>query len=207
MSPKIVDKDEKRRLIAKAAARVFGEKGFETTRMEDVARAAYVGKGTLYEYFRNKEELLQGSFAVFVQDIERDLLAGLDLSAPPEQALRGLADATLQSMRDWGEDYRFFLEYMLHVSRTRGEFPLLGSMLSEFRQAIAGLLQAGIAQGTFRSDIEVETTAAALAAWFDGAVLHWIVLPDGAGIEEMNARYLEMMFHGLLAPGKAKGKP
>jgi AcrR family transcriptional regulator len=175
--------------------------------MEDVARAAYVGKGTLYEYFRNKEELLQGSFAVFVEEIERELLRGLDLSAPPEQALRGLADTTLQSMRDWGEDYRFFLEYMLHVSRTRGEFPLLGSLLSEFREAIAALLRAGIAQGSFRSDIEVETTAAALAAWFDGAVLHWIVLPEGAGIEEMNERYLEMMFHGLLVPSKTKGKP
>lgn len=207
MSPKDVDKDEKRRLIAKTAARVFGEKGFDSTRMEDVARAADVGKGTLYEYFRNKEELLQGSFAFFAADIESYVLSRLDLSAPPEKALRDLADVSLQSMRLWNENYRFFFEYMLHVSRTRGEFPLLGSMLSEFRKVIAALLQAGIDQGSFRSDIEIEATAAAFAAWFDGAFLHWIVLPDGPGLEEMTKRFMEMMFRGLLAPGKAGAKP
>jgi AcrR family transcriptional regulator len=206
MSPKDVDKDEKSRLIAKAAAGVFGEKGFEGTRMEDVARAAGVGKGTLYEYFRNKEELLQGSFAVFAADIERYILSRLDLSAPPTQALRNLADVSLQSIRLWNENYRFFFEYMLHISRTRGDFPLLGSMLSEFRKAVSGLLRAGIEQGVFRRDIEVEAAAAAFAAWFDGAFLHWIVLPEGPSLEEMSEHFMEMVFRGLLLPGKARAK-
>jgi AcrR family transcriptional regulator len=206
MSPKVIDKSEKRRLIAQAAARVFGEKGFENTRMEDVARAAFVGKGTLYEYFRDKDELLQGSFAVFVGDIERDLLSQIDLSAPPEQALNELARFTLQSMREWGEDYRFFLEYMLRISRTRGKLPLLRSMLSEFRKAVAAILKSGVEKKVFRPELDVEATAAALAAWFDGAILHWIVLPEGPSIELMSKRFQEMMFHGLLAPGTKKGK-
>jgi len=208
MSPKVVDKDEKRRLIAQAAVRVFGEKGFENTRMEDVAQAAAVGKGTLYEYFRDKDELLQGSFAVFLGDMERDLLSKIDLSpsTPPARALSELASYMLQSIREWGEDYRFFLEYMLRISRTRGEFPLLGAMLSEFRNLVAGILESGIEKKVFRPDLDVTATAAALAAWYDGAILHWIVLPEGPSIELMSERFHEMIFRGLFVPGKKKGK-
>lgn len=206
MSPKVVDKSEKRRLIAQAAVRVFGEKGFEKTRMEDVARAAAVGKGTLYEYFRDKDELLHGSFAVLLGDIESDLLSNIDLNVPPAQALSELANYMVQSMRDWGEEYRFFLEYMLRVSRTRGKFPLLGAMLSEFRQVVASILESGIEKKVFRPDLDVTATAAALAAWYDGAVLHWIVLPEGPSIELMSEHFHETIFRGLFVPGRKKGK-
>jgi AcrR family transcriptional regulator len=46
--------------IIKAAGRLFGTQRFHEVRMEDVADAAEVGKGTLYRYFRDKEELFTG---------------------------------------------------------------------------------------------------------------------------------------------------
>ena len=50
-SPEQVDR------MLDAAARLFGAHRFHEVRMEDVAAAAEVGKGTLYRYFRDKEEL------------------------------------------------------------------------------------------------------------------------------------------------------
>lgn len=50
-------KEERRIEILQAAGRVFYLKGFEGTKIEDVAREAGIGKGTVYEYFDSKQQL------------------------------------------------------------------------------------------------------------------------------------------------------
>lgn len=50
-------REEKRTEILRAAARVFFVNGFEGTRIEDVAKEAGIGKGTVYEYFESKQQL------------------------------------------------------------------------------------------------------------------------------------------------------
>ena len=60
--PKIVDKQAKTQAIAAAAIKVFRQRGFHQTRMADVAAAAGVGKGTLYEYFQDKADILRFAF-------------------------------------------------------------------------------------------------------------------------------------------------
>src|SRR5271170_3536141 len=49
--------ENKRRLIVQTAVKLFSEKPFHQVRLDDVAEAAGVGKGTVYIYFKNKEEL------------------------------------------------------------------------------------------------------------------------------------------------------
>ncbi|MCK5376574.1 MAG: TetR/AcrR family transcriptional regulator, partial [Acidobacteria bacterium] len=58
----IIDRGSKRQHLVEAAAAVFAEQGFTSTRVADIAERAGIGKGTVYEYFTSKEELL---FAVF----------------------------------------------------------------------------------------------------------------------------------------------
>ena len=55
--PATVDKDAKRREIIRAAAAVFTRSGYHVAKMQDIATAAEIGKGTIYEYFSTKEEL------------------------------------------------------------------------------------------------------------------------------------------------------
>ena len=60
--PKIVDKKKKANAISDAALKVFRELGYNQTRMVDIAQMAGMGKGTLYEYFKDKAAILQFSF-------------------------------------------------------------------------------------------------------------------------------------------------
>ena len=62
-----LSRDEKKTLIIRAAAGVFAEKGFVKTLMAEVAAAAGIGKGTVYEYFRSKDDLF---FAVYESVIQ-----------------------------------------------------------------------------------------------------------------------------------------
>jgi len=56
-----MNKNGKGEIILKAALDVFSSKGYHNTKMESIAKKAGVGKGTLYEYFSNKEELFKES--------------------------------------------------------------------------------------------------------------------------------------------------
>ncbi|MBN2693554.1 TetR/AcrR family transcriptional regulator [bacterium] len=58
MSPKIVDKKAKKKIIMKHAIKIFAEKGYFQTKIIDIAKEAGIGKGTIYEYFRSKEEII-----------------------------------------------------------------------------------------------------------------------------------------------------
>lgn len=69
---RIVDKDEKRLNIAQATIDLFYEKGMHQTSMDDIAKSAGVAKGTIYLYFKNKEEIM---FAIW------DMLSGLHKEA------------------------------------------------------------------------------------------------------------------------------
>jgi AcrR family transcriptional regulator len=53
--------DFRRAEILDAAKKIFGNKGFESTRMEEIAKAAQLAKGTLYLYFRSKDEIYQAT--------------------------------------------------------------------------------------------------------------------------------------------------
>jgi len=61
-------KGDKRGLIREAAIRVFSEKGFHEARADEIAQTAGVAVGTIYNYFKNKEDILYDIFATeFVQ--------------------------------------------------------------------------------------------------------------------------------------------
>lgn len=72
--PKIVNIEEKKTEIHKAAAQVFFDKGYEATTLTDIAKAGKIGRSTIYQYFKNKEEIFfEFSIAFF-----SELVSSLD---------------------------------------------------------------------------------------------------------------------------------
>ncbi|MBW2278657.1 MAG: TetR/AcrR family transcriptional regulator [Deltaproteobacteria bacterium] len=206
MAPKIVDKDEKRMEIAHSAIEVFARQGFDRSKMDDVAREAGVGKGTLYEYYADKEALLQGAFDLLIATFMQQLKSEVRHDTPPLETLRAIAHGTIEAMEHAGPVYKFFIEYMLYASRHPEATTALAELLENYRLLVRGLFERGIADGTLRADLDARSAAAAFAAWFDGAIFHWIVLPDGPSLREMADQFIELMLHGMLAKPQGGGR-
>ncbi|MFO8073445.1 MAG: TetR/AcrR family transcriptional regulator [Polyangia bacterium] len=202
MAPRVVDKDEKRRRIAAAALQVFGEKGFDRTRMADVASLAQVGKGTLYEYYPDKDSLFQGAFTEMMHGFLEKLAPVLESDAPALDLLAETAHRTVREMIDVDHIYPFFLEYLLFASRRPEANHVMAEVLTDYRAMTAALLERAAATGAISPEADVEMLAAVFAAWFDGAILHWVVIPGGPEIEKMADSFIEMFFRGL---GAGKG--
>lgn len=104
----------KRKMIMEAGLRIFSQKGFHKTKIEEIAQEAGIGKGTVYEYFTGKEQLFQ--------EILED---GLNRY-----------DAFLQEKTRQGENTRGKLEILVRISIVLWQRyrPLARSVLSEITQ-------------------------------------------------------------------------
>ncbi len=95
MANERLSRDDRREAILDAAGEVFGAKGFDATRMDDVAGAAGIAKGLLYKHFASKDALFEALIdrqgRVYVTELRR-LLGTTDVAASPLEATRqGLA--------------------------------------------------------------------------------------------------------------------
>jgi AcrR family transcriptional regulator len=99
----------RRTLILEAAARLFAEKGFHRTTTKDIAEAADVSEGTLYNYFENKDEMLMGIMTLLVdaQIMDHRLSDGLPVDA------RRFLTSMLQSRREMVEQKGAMLQSVL----------------------------------------------------------------------------------------------
>ena len=75
--PKVVDKDAKRKIIAKSTCSLFIEKGFVNISISQIAKSAGIGKGTIYEYFKNKEDIIFELMSCLQDDYDPKLKSNL----------------------------------------------------------------------------------------------------------------------------------
>lgn len=79
--PKIVNVEEKKAEIHQAAAQVFFDKGYEATTLSDIAKASKMGRSTIYQYFKNKEEIFYefsiSFFSELVQSLDKIITSDL----------------------------------------------------------------------------------------------------------------------------------
>lgn len=147
--------DARRTQILAAAARVFAQRGFERATINDIAKAAHLAEGSLYNYFRSKEELLihipqhcvrPGLSTLFEQTVLPDDLHGV------ERLLESVAGTAVKRMRANAAFWKVFLSALPHLSTSAREkymqlFPVRGASILE------RLLREGIRRGLFRRDL------------------------------------------------------
>lgn len=161
---------ERRELILRSARCVFGKQGYNETNVENIAEQAGIGKGTLYLYFKSKEDIY---FAALLEDCRKmaELTRERMMAASGwEQKLA----AFLQVRFDYLETHRDFLRIYLTEFRgllTRG-VPLHADMYQAMRRSeeqLAQVFSAAIAQGEIRP-IDPELAAGAVSDLVRGLI-------------------------------------
>jgi len=92
----------RRREIVDIAIRIFSEKGFRQTSMREIAKAAEMGKSSLYDFFKTKEELVVFSLEEEMTDIIEKAQAIACLNTPPDVRLKKIMEANLRFMKKNG---------------------------------------------------------------------------------------------------------
>ena len=199
--PKIVDKKEKKLEILHAAAKVFAEKGVVKTKMVDIATEAGIGKGTIYEYYRSKEEIFGDTFRLIFDDMENRLATAIGKSDDPIKKINNLIRVTvIEFLEHSGDLSRIMMDFWAEGVRSKNNELLnivnLELVYSEYKLLIADILHDGIKKGVFR-EIDVQSLAAILVGAMDGAMLQWIINKDTIDLKKVSEVLIDTLLNGI----------
>ena len=160
------ERELRRNQILDAAKHIFAEKGLSLATMDDVATHAQLGKGTLYLYFKNKEELLMG----VVVRLQARMLARFDdvlaESQNGREQLRALLCAYAEHMNKPPHAFKIAVSRWLAGAPFDSELENSSAMqsnLSRLFTTVCSVIERGQADGSLRPDLP--STDAALKLW------------------------------------------
>ena len=163
----------KRDAILRAAIDVFAERGFFNAQVADVARAAGVAAGTVYLYFRSKDDILIQLFERTMREAFAEARAAVAEVRDPAERLQHLARLHLERL---GRDRNLAIVFQVELRQSvkfmeRLSSTLLRDYLGHIRSAFAD----GQATGVFRADFNPTTAAKMFFGALDEMATNWIL--------------------------------
>jgi TetR/AcrR family transcriptional regulator, fatty acid metabolism regulator protein len=186
---------DKREAILRSAIGVFAQKGYFNSKVADIASAAGIADGTVYLYFKSKDEILHSVFdramAEFIAEGRREL-AGV---AAPEARLRRIAGLHLEKLgadRDLAVVFQVELRGSIKHMR---EFSAAG--FAEYLDIICSTIADGQAAGDFRTDIKPIVAAKMFYGALDEMVTNWVLSNKSYLLSPMAGEVLKIFLTGL----------
>lgn len=144
---------KKRDRILKSAAKTFASKGFYHAKISQIARDAGVADGTIYLYFKNKDEILITVFEESVGRIITEFREELTKFDSPVEKLRKFAYLHLQLVETQPDVAAVVQLELRQSNKFIKEYA--GSSIADYLNLISDILEEGQQQGLFRSDIHL----------------------------------------------------
>lgn len=180
--------------ILDAAERVFTDAGFELAKMEDIARAAGVAKGTLYNYFPSKEAI----FSALAERGRSRLLEAVDPAiarAPVEARPRAFVQGLLEYIE---QGARMALVYMHATGLSMNS--ALDPSAPEGRQSLTARLRESLRPsyeaGRLRTDLSLDCLTVLLGGMIGAAVQDFLERGEQSGLTDMTDSILAVFFDG-----------
>jgi len=185
---------DRRKQIVEAAGKSFALFGYKATTMEQVAKLANVGKGTIYTFFTNKEEL----FDVIVDDVIQQLHDLAKSSIDPDQSFLNNLHRFLFSALEFRREHEFVIR-LTHEVKEMGTAAAKEGML-KIENAILNFIAVKIQDAIDRGDIKAcnpERTAFAMFKMYIAFVFDWELTHEPLSKQEILELFHQYFVNGL----------
>lgn len=163
----------KKALILKAAIKVFARYGFSRARTAVIAREARVAEGTIYNYFKSKDDLILTIFEQTWRDMIQALRAGLQPIHDPVQKMTLVLTAVIDLFESDPQLAEVFLVELRQSGKCFSSQPM--AVILEFLDLLEEILKEGIAQGVIRKDIHTKVARGVLFGAVENILLGWLL--------------------------------
>jgi TetR/AcrR family fatty acid metabolism transcriptional regulator len=191
---------DKRVAILDAATTVFAKKGFFGSQVADVARAAGIAAGTVYLYFRSKDEILTSIFDRTMNEAIAEGREALEDVRDPVDRLRQIARMHLTRL---GRDRNLAVVFQIELRQTSKfmeRFSKTG--LRDYLEVIQQTIEEGQARGVFRKSINARTASKVFFGALDEMATNWILSRRRYALDTQADEIVDMLVGGLGAPAK-----
>lgn len=183
--------------IIEGSVDLFDKKGFSKTSIQDIVDSIGVSKGTFYYYFNSKQELLRDIHLNYIQNLlDNQMIYMNDSTLSNREKLQKMGYLIISGIRKSGKSARVFNREVRHLEEEH--IKQVHAIRREFRMNVQRIIEAGIKNGEFRSDLRSDIVTFGILgmvnrtySWYD---------PDGeVKEEELVDIFIEMLVNGLKA--------
>lgn len=187
--------------IFEATSEIIEEKGWNGLTMERVAEKAGVSKGTLYNYFRDKKELVWLVMTRLMTEAENRIKENIDEYKDPKEALKQVIKEELYFRKEKSFMVLAFMQAFHEEPKLRERFSEEIHPLNSIRKATSDLFQKGMSEGKFRK-MNPAALSSILSSILMGTSRDWTygIIDDSP--EEMTEIVFSLFSKGLLTTGE-----
>jgi len=186
---------DKYRDILEAAVKTFSRTGYHRTRVADIAREAGVADGTVYLYFKNKEDILVSLFQVTMSRFVNDLSSKLAQCKNANEKLFTLIDYHLSMLGSRPEQARVTQIELRQIDQSINQ-GISKPLMSYFR-LIEEVIDEGKKQGLYRQDINTRTARKVVFGAIDEVVTCWVMSTKRYELAALQEPIYDMLVKGL----------
>lgn len=166
-------KKEKFAMILNAAEKVFAEHGFHRSQVSRIAKEAGVADGTIYLYFKNKEDILISLFRHRLGELVEMLNSSLSPTDTAEEALRKMCGIHFSQLEKNVE-----LAYVTQIELRQSSMEMrkeIGQAVKPYIDRIGSILRKGVEERAFRPDLDIKLTRHLIFGGLDEVVTSWLI--------------------------------
>ncbi len=171
---------------------MFAGKGFYNARVSEIARRAGVADGTIYLYFKSKDEIL---ISIFEEEMEKFIGRVREQVAEagtPVERLEAFIQAHLALVREYPKLAQVFQVELRQSNRFIKEYT--GTRLKEYLDIIGSIIEEGQRDGVLRADLQPGLLKRALFGALDEIATHWVLSKNGRYDLQQSAGALTSIF-------------
>ncbi|MFC7321087.1 TetR/AcrR family transcriptional regulator [Halobacillus campisalis] len=186
--------------IIDAAVVVIAENGYHSSQVSKIAKKAGVADGTIYLYFKNKEDILvslfQDKMGQFIEKIEHETTSGQSA----EEKLLTLVETHFEQL---AADHHLAIVTQLELRQSNKELRYkINNVLKKYLAVIDNIVDEGIQEKLFRSNLNRRLVRQLIFGMMDEAVTNWVMKEQKYNLEEQAQDVHSLIVYGLAEPSK-----
>ncbi|MBP0726583.1 TetR/AcrR family transcriptional regulator [Bacillus sp. RG28] len=200
--PKVSEdyKERKRESLLESALKCFGEKGYQSTTMDDIVAYSNTSKGLIYNYFKSKEELYLTLMEERTNRTFKNLKERFEKFSTAKEKIEELfriyKDKELTE--DWRKLIRVHMEFWIISPRQENTNEIMSNRYKQYRDFLVQIIDEGKNAGEIKKEVQSDIVASIFWAFIDGTCLHYSVVGENYSYMEQFNKTEEMIMKYIL---------
>jgi len=191
--------EDKRTQILHSAIELFAKKGLERGKIADIAKHAGIGKGTIYEYFKSKDEIFIAIEKMFIFDSIGQISSITQSTKSPTEKIEEIINISVNMHEMVGDAALIIAE--LWTQHGRGQLhghkdSAFADMYNDYHRAVLDVLAHGIEVGEFRA-MNKDGVASLLLAFIDGIIWQNIIFKNDKNFDKHKKAAIKSFMNGI----------
>jgi len=186
----------KKEIVLKVAQEIFAKYGLTKTTIDDIAKAAGVGKSSIYYYFKNKEDIFRAVIESQVQMVGDRIKNAIESAKTPKEKLIAFVKTRMRCFREVAHVYNhvFKDEYLKH-------YEYIQRLRKEYDKNETELVNQILSEGIKTGDFIIQDPALAsfvIMIGIKGLEYEWATETDEAKMEQDSEKLFPILFYGII---------